>query len=130
MGSAAVAPARRSPAVPDARARVAPLGVTHSRGMDGEEEDDVVHELERGEARFFVRPRVGLSEVATLDKVQRFFVLLRPVASRFSEGAMHRRLAVGKKRMPDPARREREWAYVDRVGESFDDLLWDVGPEE
>ncbi len=87
-------------------------------------DEELLEELERGEVRFFVRPRVELEVAETLADVQRFFALLRP----FAHDALARRLAVGKKRMPDPERHEREWAYIDRVGESFDDLLEGVGP--
>lgn len=62
-----------------------------------------------------------LPEARSFAEVQRFFVLLAP------EGRpLVRRIAIGRKRMPDPARRDKEWAYVDRVGESFSDLLRDV----
>jgi hypothetical protein len=77
--------------------------------------------LERGRARFFVRPRVMLPTARSLVEVQRFFVLLAPDGK-----PIVRRIAIGRKRMPDPAKHDKEWAYVDRVGESFGDLLRDV----
>jgi hypothetical protein len=81
--------------------------------------DDCV-ELERGEVRFYARPRVEHAAVETFEDVQRmFFVLQR------ADGTC-RRVAVGRKRMPA---RERQWAYVDRVGSCFRDVLDDVGPE-
>lgn len=77
-------------------------------------------ELERGEIRFYVRPRVERADVTAFDDVQRmFFVLRRP------DGTC-RRVVVGKKRMPA---REKQWAYVDRVGASYREVLEDVGPE-
>ena len=57
----------------------------------------------------------------SLAEVQRFFVLLAP-----EDKSLVRRIAIGRKRMPDPAKRDKEWAYVDRVGESFGELLRDV----
>ena len=77
--------------------------------------------LERGRARFFVRPRVMLPAARSLAEVQRFFVLLAPDGR-----PIVRRIGVGRKRMPDPTKHDKEWAYVDRVGESFSDLLRDV----
>lgn len=78
-------------------------------------------DLERGRARFFVRPRVMLPAARSLVDVQRFFVLLAPDGR-----PLVRRIAIGRKRMPDPTRRDKEWAYVDRVGASFSELLRDV----
>jgi hypothetical protein len=70
--------------------------------------------LERGELRFFIRPRVGLHLVKTFDDVQRLSVIMRPEDPHLPA----REIRIGKKRMPDPRRRERAWAYVARVGES------------
>jgi hypothetical protein len=78
------------------------------------------NELERGEIRFYARPRVERAAVESFDDVQRMFFVLR------REDGTCRRISVGKKRMPA---RERQWAYVDRVGASFRDVLEDVGPE-
>lgn len=80
--------------------------------------------LERGAARFLVRPRVMLPRATRFADVQRLFVVLSPSG----RGAL-RRLVIGRKRMPDPARRDRQWAYVDRVGGTMGDVLEDMGPE-
>lgn len=80
--------------------------------------------LERGRARFFVRPRVMLATARNVRDVQRFFVLLAPEGRRSV-----RRVVIGRKRMPDPARHDKEWAYVDRVAESFGEALGDVASE-
>jgi hypothetical protein len=77
--------------------------------------------LERGRARFFVRPRVMLPAAYSFADVQRFFVLLAPDGK-----PIVRRIAIGRKRMPDPAKHDKEWAYVDRIGHSFSHLLRDV----
>lgn len=84
---------------------------------------DDIDVLERGAARFFVRPRVMLASASKLRDVQRFFVVLQP-----DTRPAFRRLTIGRKRMPDPARRDRQWAYVDRIGGSMGEVLDDVGP--
>lgn len=79
--------------------------------------------LEHGDARFFVRPRVMLARASAFRDVQRLFVVLEPEGRR-----TFRRVVIGRKRMPDPARRDRQWAYVDRIGSSMGDVLEDMGP--
>ncbi|MEA2127452.1 MAG: hypothetical protein QOJ85_343 [Solirubrobacteraceae bacterium] len=79
--------------------------------------------LERGDIFWFYRPRVGVDQVHDLDDVQRFFFILAPDgASRY------RRLVVGRKRMPDPASHEREWAFVAEVTEDPEELRDDIEP--
>ena len=55
------------------------------------------------------RPRVGLAEAHKLSDVQRFFVVLSPESR---EGAPRRMIAIGKKRMPNAATRERFFGFV------------------
>jgi hypothetical protein len=78
----------------------------------------LVRGLERGRIAFVVRPRVEGA-----PGVQRFSFLLSP-----ERGEMHRRIVVGKKRMPEPGANEREWAYVDKLAPSRSELLADLGP--
>jgi hypothetical protein len=66
---------------------------------------------ESGVIRFFVRPRVEVRAATTFSDVQRFALTLAP-----DRGALARRVALGRKRLPDMRVRERHWAYVDRVG--------------
>jgi hypothetical protein len=73
---------------------------------------------ERGRIAFAVRPRVEGA-----PGVQRFVMLLSP-----DESDIGRRVVVGRKRMPAPGAKEREWAYVDRLGGSRSELLADLGP--
>lgn len=73
----------------------------------------MVEVLERGDISFFFRPRVQPADapagLATAPGVQSlFFVLSTP-------GDRHRRVRVGRKRMPAAAG-ERLWARVERVG--------------
>jgi hypothetical protein len=75
-------------------------------------EETPLSTLERGELRFFVRPRVEVVQLQSVSDVQKLDLTLSPDA----EGWM-RRIHVGRKRMPAPGRRERHWAYVDRIGE-------------
>jgi hypothetical protein len=69
--------------------------------------------LERGDISFFYRPRVQpaggpFAAPATTSGVQSFFAVL-------SAADKHRRLRVGKKRMPASSG-ERLWARIERVG--------------
>jgi hypothetical protein len=70
--------------------------------------------LERGDIRFFFRPRVQpadapLTASVTDPGVQSFFLVLS------TAHGVHRRVRVGRKRMPVTAG-ERLWARVERVG--------------
>lgn len=77
--------------------------------------------LERGELLFFYRPRVGVEQVRGLEDVQRFQLVLAPAGKR-----RVRRLIVGRKRLPDPATHEREWAFVAEVADDPEALRDDL----
>jgi hypothetical protein len=77
--------------------------------------------LERGDVFFFYRPRVGREQARGLEDVQRFFVVLEPDGRR-----RWRRLVVGRKRLPDPDRHEREWAFVAEVADDVAQLRDDL----
>lgn len=79
--------------------------------------------LERGDVFFFYRPRVGVTEVRSLDDVARFFFVLDPDAN-----GRDRLVVVGRKRLPDPERHERVWALVAAVGARPPELRDDLGP--
>ena len=69
--------------------------------------------LERGALQFYYRPRVGVQRVRGLADVQRLLLVLAPDGrQRF------RKLIVGRKRLPDPAQRERGWAIVAEVSDA------------
>lgn len=73
--------------------------------------------LERGDIFFLYRPRVGPADasprvIAGLTDVQSTFIVLAPHGRDVS-----RRIAVGRKRLPEP--REKHWGYVDRVGPRY-----------
>jgi len=81
--------------------------------------------LERGDVQFFFRPAVqpaAANGEVTLA-VQSFFLILSPAGSR-----THRRLKIGKKRMPSH-RRDRFWARIERVG-SLQRVLGDMLEDE
>jgi hypothetical protein len=79
--------------------------------------------LERGDAFCFYRPRVETEEVHTLDDVQRFFFVMRPDGKR-----IFRRVVIGRKRFPEVASRERDWAFVAQVAERPDELHEEIEP--
>lgn len=89
------------------------------RTAQAEEAQFVV--LEVGTIRFFARPRVDVATPRSFDDVQRFSFTLAP-----RNRGIVRRVAVGKKRMPDARIRERQWAYVERIG-SAADVTSDLG---
>jgi hypothetical protein len=67
--------------------------------------------LERGDIQFCLQPAVQPAEAMTVElRVASLFAILSPEG-----GALHRRLRVGKKRMPQTPR-ERFWARIERVG--------------
>jgi hypothetical protein len=81
--------------------------------------------LEHGDVQFFFRPAVQPADTdgeVTLA-VQSFFLILSPAGGR-----VHRRLRIGKKRMPS-RRRDRFWARIERVG-SLQRVLGDMLEDE
>jgi hypothetical protein len=79
----------------------------------------VVEVLERGDISFFYRPLVQSAEAMTFRPgVQSFFAVLSPAGRD-----LHRRLRIGRKRMPRAAS-ERLWARIERVG-SLDRVVAD-----
>ena len=78
----------------------------------------MVERVEQGDIQFFFQPSVQPAEAeAYVLGVQSFFAILSP------EGKPHRRMRVGKKRMP-ASPRDRFWARIERVG-SLQDVLGD-----
>src|SRR5688500_16777734 len=71
--------------------------------------------LEHGSATFLYRPRVEEQHPDELDDVQRLLILLAPTDSAFE-----RLIAIGRKRIPRSARRDRFWGFVDLVLTSYD----------
>lgn len=80
--------------------------------------DRPIELIERGDLSFFVRPRVQLETVRSFSDVQKLAMLLIPSHDSGSARSIH----IGRKRVPDSFVREREWAYVERVGEA-DELV-------
>lgn len=79
----------------------------------------MIEVLERGDISFFYRPVVQPADARSFRPgVQSFFAVLSPGGR-----PLHRRLRIGRKRMPVAAG-ERLWARVERVG-SLDRVLAD-----
>ena len=74
------------------------------------EQERVSAVMERGSISFLYRPRVGQVDPDQLDDIQRLLIVLEP-----DDGSLHRVIAIGRKRLPDPAKRERFWGFVDLV---------------
>jgi len=86
--------------------------------------------LERGDLHFLYTPRVRPETALPFRiespplrprEVQRLYVVLRPEGRR-----LYRRLLVGRKRMPDAARRQRFWAEIERVESNAAAVLGDL----
>jgi hypothetical protein len=71
--------------------------------------------LERGSVTFLYRPRGEQQDPDELQDVQRLLILLSPAGSPFE-----RLIAVGRKRLPRSARRDRFWGFVDLVLTPYD----------
>jgi hypothetical protein len=71
--------------------------------------------LEHGSIAFLYRPRVEEQHPDELEDVQRLLLLLAPQGSAFE-----RLIAVGRKRLPRSARRDRFWGFVDLVLTPYD----------
>lgn len=71
--------------------------------------------LEHGSATFLYRPRVEEKHADELDDIQRLLILLSPQGSAFQ-----RAIAIGRKRLPRSARRDRFWGFVDLVLTPYD----------
>ncbi len=71
-----------------------------------------VRTLERGNIYFFYRPQTGETHPEDLGDVQRMYMVLSP-----EEKARYRLAVIGRKRLPDPARkgRGRFWGFIDQV---------------
>lgn len=78
--------------------------------------------LERGELHLLYRPAVDTADPEGLFDVADLHLVLRP-----RDRDVHRLMTVGKKRLPDPGRDERFWAYVDRVGHDRRELSAELG---
>lgn len=71
--------------------------------------------LEHGSATFLYRPRVEEQHPDELGDVQRLLILLSP-----HRGTFERLIAIGRKRIPRSARRDRFWGFVDLVLTPYD----------
>jgi hypothetical protein len=77
--------------------------------------------LERGRIAFFFRPRIEAGDVRSPDDVARLMLVLVADAPRCA-----RLVVVGRKRLPDPSRHERTWAFVAEVADHPDALRGDL----
>ncbi|KAM0000608.1 hypothetical protein Hdeb2414_s0421g00889771 [Helianthus debilis subsp. tardiflorus] len=105
--------------------------------MPPEEEEENAPDVEiqeRGDIYFFYRPKVGEEDPHTSDDVQRLYIVLRPHTPTQDkqqqekqppqEKSMLLRLIVmGKKSLPDPAKRGRPyWGFVELVTTKIQDI--------
>jgi hypothetical protein len=76
------------------------------------DDDRQAEVIEEGDIFFLYRPEVEEEEPSGPGDVQRFYVVLRP------QGGKLRLLVMGRKRLPDVDRHERNWGFVDMVTDS------------
>jgi hypothetical protein len=76
---------------------------------------------EHGDIFFFYRPRIDVEELRSLEDIQRFFFVLQP------DRGLTREIVIGTKRLPDPDRHERAWAFVAGVWASGASLRGALG---
>jgi len=77
--------------------------------------------LEKGDLIFLYRPRVGLDSAASLDDVQKFYLLMIPDA--MDEHAKDRLFIVGAKMLPaSGSGRHQTFMFVDHAATEIDDL--------
>lgn len=70
---------------------------------------DAAEIVEQGHIWFLFRPKVEEHEPKGLKDVERFHVALKP------HGGPFRLLTIGRKRLPDARRHERNWGFIDLV---------------
>eukprot|EP00879_Flechtneria_rotunda_P002686 GHRR01002892.1.p1 GENE.GHRR01002892.1~~GHRR01002892.1.p1 ORF type:complete len:474 (+),score=214.49 GHRR01002892.1:199-1620(+) len=76
--------------------------------------------VEQGRVIFLYMPRVGMSDVAKLDDVQRSYLVLQP---QQPPGGKCRLIVVPKKKLPDPRKHERFFAFVEAVADNPKELM-------
>ncbi|MFS7888361.1 hypothetical protein Hanom_Chr00s000001g01594041 [Helianthus anomalus] len=101
------------------------------RPGDEEENTPDVAIQERGDIYFFYRPKVGEEDPHTSDDVQRLYIVLRPHTSTQQQekkeppqkSMLLRLIVMGKKSLPDPAKRSRPyWGFVELVTTKIQDI--------
>jgi hypothetical protein len=76
---------------------------------------EIATTIEQGSVTVLYRPRVEQQDPGDLGDVQRLLILLSPAGGQFD-----RLIAIGRKRLPRSARRERFWGFVDLVLTPYD----------
>jgi hypothetical protein len=97
--------------------------------MVPKKQEQLVSVLERGDIFFFYRPRVHPPgeepPPAGLEQIERSYIVLRPRNKK-----LYRLLVIGRKRLPDVARHEKEWVFVEKVSRNPDDIQEDLRSHE
>jgi hypothetical protein len=97
--------------------------------MVRKKQEQVVSILERGDIFFFYRPRVyapGEEPPSSgLGQIERSYVVLHPRDKR-----LYRLLVIGRKRLPDVTKHEKEWVFVEKVSRNPDDIEEDLRSDE
>jgi hypothetical protein len=81
--------------------------------------------LEAGHLYFFYRPRVDQERASGLRDVQRSYMVLHPRGKQ-----VWRLIVIPRKRLPEVGSHEREWAFVDTVGRSPEEVEDDLDRQE
>jgi hypothetical protein len=85
--------------------------------------------LERGDIFFFYRPRVSAADEEThprgIDDIARAYMVMHPRGR-----GIYRLIVIARKRLPDVAKREREWAFVEKVSRTAGEIEAELRREE
>jgi hypothetical protein len=97
--------------------------------MARKKQEHVVSIIERGDIFFFYRPRVHPPgeepPPGGLDQIERSYIVLRP-----RDTGLFRLLVIGRKRLPNVTKHEKEWVFVEKVSRNPDDIVADLGSDQ
>ncbi|MDX1541531.1 MAG: hypothetical protein R3349_09025 [Geminicoccaceae bacterium] len=80
----------------------------------GDEQPDL---LEQGHLYFVWRPKIDADEPSSVGDVERFYVVMRP-----DGGRLYRLMVIGNQHLPEIARHERCWGFIETITKSGKEL--------
>jgi len=92
----------------------------HEEGKGAEPQDPTKGIIEEGRISFFYRPKVSVSDPSSVQDIQRFYILFSPSKK---EVAKARLAIVGKKRLPEPSKKERIFGFIEAVSDNPEQLI-------
>lgn len=80
--------------------------------------------LESGDVYFFYRPKVQHDEAHGIGDVEHLHIVFKP-----EDRHLYRMVSIGRKRLPDVERHERNWGFVEKVARSADEIRRDLAEQ-